>query len=91
MSIYIGNYPRNVKKAVKAFWKGRERASDKQEKAGKKDQGNRGAVTGGKNMDIFADLFELLVRKNGLKNAEVFRTQVANNERVDGFTGRIYS
>lgn len=75
MSIYIGSYPQDVKKAVKAFWKGRERASDKQERTGKKDQGNRGAVTGGKNMDVFANLFELLVRENGLKNAEVCRTQ----------------
>lgn len=75
MSIDIGNYPQNVKKAVKAFWAGRKSASDKQTRAGKKDQGNRGAVTGGKNMNIFADLLESLVRKNGLKKAEVCRTQ----------------
>jgi len=75
MSLNIGNYPQNVKKAVKAFWIGRKTASDKQATEGKKDQGNRGAVTGGKNMDAFADLLESIVRKNGLENAEVHRTQ----------------
>ena len=73
MSIEIGKYPQEVKKAVRAFWSGRKKASDKQANTGKKDQGNRGAVTGGKNMDAFADLLESLVKKNGLKHAEVLR------------------
>lgn len=71
MSIDIGNYPQNVKKAVKFFWNGRSEASTKQKEKGKKDQGNRSAVTGGKNLDAFAELLVDLVKKNGLKDADI--------------------
>lgn len=73
MSINIGNYPDGIKKATRAFWSGRKRASSKQSTAGKKDQGNRGAVTAGKNMDVFADILESLVKLNGLQSATVHR------------------
>lgn len=75
MSIDIGNYPQNVKKAVKAFWSGRKHASTQQARKGKIDQGNRGSVTAGKNMDTFADILESLVRQNGLQDAEVHRNK----------------
>jgi hypothetical protein len=75
MSIEIGKHPQDVKKAVRAFWSGRRKASDRQAKTGNKDRGNRGAVTGGKNMDAFADLLESLVKKNGLKGASVYRNK----------------
>ena len=65
MSIEIGNYPQNVKKAVRAFWKGRSNATKKQKQSGVKDQGNRSAVTGGKNLDGVTDLLIELVKKNG--------------------------
>ena len=71
MSIDIGDYPKNVEKAVRAFWKGRKGATTKQLEAGKADQGNRSAVTGGKNLDGFSTLLIDLVRKNGLKDAEI--------------------
>lgn len=71
MSIDIGDYPKNVEKAVRAFWKSRKGATTKQLKVGKADQGNRSAVTGGKNLDGFATLLIDLVRKNGLKDAEI--------------------
>lgn len=71
MSIDIGNYPKNVEKAVRSFWTGRSGATSKQLRAGKLDQGNRSAVTGGKNLDGFAKMLIELVRKNGLKDAEI--------------------
>lgn len=74
MSIDIGEYPKNVEKAVRLFWKGRKGAINKQLKAGKADKGNRSAVTGGKNLDGFADLLINLVKKNGLQDAEIHRS-----------------
>mgnify|MGYP000265315286 CR=1 FL=1 len=71
MSIEIGDYPKNVEKAVRQFWKSRKGATSKQLESGKADEGNRSAVTGGKNLDGFADLLIELVKKNGLKDAEI--------------------
>lgn len=64
MSIDIGKYPDNVAKAVKAFWTGRLSAAEKQKLTGKKDQGNRGKATGGKNLDALSLLLNSLVECN---------------------------
>jgi hypothetical protein len=64
MSIDIGNYPTNVRHAVKAFWTGRLNAAEKQKLAGKRDQGNRGKATGGKNLDALSLLLNSVVRSN---------------------------
>lgn len=48
-------YQADIKKAVKHFWK--TRGSQKNSKTKKADQGNRGAVTGGKQLDGFVKLF----------------------------------
>lgn len=71
MPLNLANYETKAKTAVKRFWTGRTAASDKQSATGRLDQGERGAVTGGKNMDGFIDLAVDLVRANGLKNAEI--------------------
>jgi len=71
MPLDLTNYETKTKAAVKAFWKGRQAASAKQIGGGKADQGERSAVTGGKNMDGFISLMRDLVRVNGLKSAEI--------------------
>lgn len=71
MSIDIGNYPENVENAVRVFWKERSQATQKQKKSGNLDQGDRSAVTGGKNLDGFANMLIDLVKKNGLKDIEI--------------------
>lgn len=54
-----------------AFWRNRVKASRKQAKTGATDQGERSSVTGGKNMDGFAELVIDLVKANGLGHAEI--------------------
>lgn len=71
MSINLAKYEEQAKEAVKAFWGNRYAAAQQKEEAGKIDQGTRGAVTAGKNMDGFATLMADLVASNGLKDAKV--------------------
>jgi hypothetical protein len=59
--------------AVKFFWETREKQMNKQ--ASGKDTGNRGAVTGGKQMDGFADMLTNLLSKVGISNHEVFTSE----------------
>lgn len=73
MALNLADYQKKAGKAVKAFWKNRDAAQIKQLETGKTDAGNRGAVTGGKNMDGFVSLLIDLIKANGLKDAEIIR------------------
>lgn len=71
MSLFLANYETKARKAVKSFWTGRDEARLKQAAGGKADQGERAAVTAGKNMNGFISLMEELVRGNGLRTADI--------------------
>ena len=60
-----------LQQAIRAFWIGREAAAAKQKQAGRADQGNRGAVTGGKNLDGFRGMILDVVRHHGPVGVEV--------------------
>ncbi|MBK8039564.1 MAG: restriction endonuclease [Verrucomicrobiaceae bacterium] len=71
MALSLANYETKARKAVKSFWTGRDEARLKQAAFGRSDQGERAAVTAGKNMNGFISLMEDLVRGNGLKSADI--------------------
>jgi type II restriction enzyme len=71
MAIDLADYDRKARASVKAFWRNREKARQKQIEAGTSDQGERAGVTGGKNMDGFLSLVKDLVTANGLGDAEI--------------------
>ncbi len=71
MSLDLADYRQAASKAVSAFWKNRAHAQRQQKSAGKRDQGNRSAVTAGKNMNGFLVLIQSLVTRNGLAHAEI--------------------
>ena len=71
MTIDLVDYRRKANEAIKAFWGNREMARLKQLEAGRSDQGERAAVTAGKNMDGFIALVYDLVEANGLANAQI--------------------
>jgi len=71
MAINLVNYEEHAKDAVKMFWGNRSAASKQQAELGRIDQGTRGAVTAGKNMDGFTSLMAELVQANGLANATI--------------------
>ncbi|MDH4481304.1 MAG: PaeR7I family type II restriction endonuclease [Rhodoferax sp.] len=71
MPLNLCNYESQTRKAIKAFWQTRDDAKLKHKEAGKSDQGERAGVTGGKNMDGFANLVVNLVEANGLPDAQI--------------------
>jgi len=71
MALNICDFEKKANTAVKAFWRTRDDAKRKQKESGKSDQGERAGVTGGKNMDGFANLVTDLVKANGLPNAQI--------------------
>ncbi len=75
MALALGSYQRKAREATMAFWGNREQARKKQIEAGKADQGERAGVTAGKNMDGFAALAIDIIKKNGLKRAQIHRNR----------------
>lgn len=73
MPIDLVDYERKAQEATMAFWGNREKARQKQIDAGKADQGERGGVTAGKNMDGFVSLVIDLIEANGLAHAKISR------------------
>ena len=71
MALNLCDFEKKTQAAIKTFWQTRDEAKQKQKESGKSDQGERAGVTGGKNMDGFADLVIDLVRANGLLNASI--------------------
>lgn len=69
------DYRDRVSKAVQAFWRVRTKQKKKQGSAtGRKDAGNRSAVTGGKHLDGFIKLFAKLLSEAGLPNSTIHST-----------------
>jgi hypothetical protein len=75
MALDLVDYEQRTREAVKAFWKNREAARQKQIEMGKADQGERAGVTAGKNMDGFLALVVDLIQANGLDKAEIHQNR----------------
>ncbi len=71
MALDLSDYENKAHAAIKAFWQTRADATHKQKASGKADQGERAGVTGGKNMDGFANLVVDIVKANGLRHAHI--------------------
>lgn len=63
---------KGVKDAVCFFWETRSNQILKQEATDTHDQGNRGAVTGGKQLDGFVELILKLLTMNGISEKSIF-------------------
>lgn len=73
MTIDLVDFEKRATDAVKLFWGNRRLAAERQQTNGRVDQGTRGAVTAGKNMEGFIDLAVAIVEANGLKDAHIIR------------------
>ena len=71
MPLNLLNHEEQAKEAIKVFWRTRGAAIKKQAEKGRSDQGNRSAVTSGKNMDGFLSIAMDIIRANGLPDAEI--------------------
>lgn len=75
MVLDLVDYEQKAREAVKAFWGNREAARQKQIESGKADQGERAAVTAGKNMDGFLALVLDIIKANGLAHAKIYQNR----------------
>ncbi len=75
MALDLQGYKDKAREAVKYFWQSRDHAAAKKSASGKSDQGARGAVTSGKNMDGFIRLMIDIVHANGLPRARIHQTK----------------
>jgi len=75
MPLDLADYDTRARQAIRAFWKERKGAKQKQLLSGKSDQGERSGVTSGKNMDGFVALVKSIVRANGLAHAQLHETR----------------
>lgn len=57
-----------ISEAVRHFWRTRAGQARRQKIAGRSDQGSRGAVTGGKQMDGFVSLVRDILRDGGISD-----------------------
>jgi hypothetical protein len=64
---------KHTAKAVSSYWRARSTQRQKQAGSGKADQGLRGAVTGGAQMDGFVDLFAEIARVGKISESCIFR------------------
>lgn len=71
MPLDLCDYEAKAHEAIRGFWQSRADAKRKQKDLGKTDQGERAGVTGGKNLDGFANLVIDLCKANGLPHAEI--------------------
>jgi hypothetical protein len=68
----LENLETHTRKAVAHYWRTRSAQRKKQQQAGKLDQGLRGAVTGGAQMDGFIKLFTSLICDSGIARECLF-------------------
>ena len=61
-----------VAKAIAHYWRTRQNQSKRQKASGQRDQGARGAVTGGAQMDGFIELFTELLLAAGVDRGCIF-------------------
>jgi hypothetical protein len=71
MPLNLCDYEVKAHEAIKRFWQSRVDATHKQQALGRTDQGERTGVTGGKNLDGFAELIIDLCNANGLPHAQI--------------------
>lgn len=75
MPLDLADYEKKTRDSVMAFWGNRDKAAQKQRESGTVDQGTRGSVTAGNNMDGFVALVIDLVKANGLAHASIHQTR----------------
>lgn len=66
------DYRKDVREAVRHFWNTRDKQSRRQTSVGRRDQGARGSVTGGAQMDGFVELCNRIILKAGIEADCIF-------------------
>ncbi len=72
MKIDLTPYQKYLKQAIEHFWATRNQQIIRQKEGQRTDQGNRGAVTGGKQLDGFIELLAMAARDIGIPKEYIF-------------------
>ena len=78
----LNNLQERIANAVAHYWKTRSAQGSKQKNGGRADQGLRGAVTGGAQMNGFIELFTEVIIKAGIPEQFIFRKKSCRVARV---------
>lgn len=70
--ILTDDLDRKVHAALSYFWSVRSQQIARQYESEHRDQGNRGAVTGGKQLDGFVNLMRDILMENGVEEGDIF-------------------
>lgn len=65
---------KRVRDAIKFFWETRSFQQSRNAESDVRNQGTRGSVTGGKQLDGFIDILKWVLRSNGVSEGEIFTT-----------------
>ena len=76
--------PAKLREAVKLYWDTRSSQGDKQGAGGEKDAGQRSSVTGGKQLDGFAQLLCDLLVQEGITREDIFFNS-KNHRTIPGY------
>ena len=71
-TLYPDNMDMQIRRAIERFWNTRLDQLKRQLSSGGHDQGNRSAVTGGKQLDGFVEIIKGLLVKNGIDESNIF-------------------
>ena len=72
MTLKNNDFHSEISEAISYFWKARKKQVEKQNQTGTHDQGYRGAVTGGAQMDGFISLITEIIESNGTNRKYIF-------------------
>lgn len=76
------NLDSRINNAARYFWETRLNQTNKKSLISTNDQGNRGAVTGGKQLDNFVDLIKDILIMNGIDETSIF---INSNLELPGY------
>lgn len=69
------DYSKEIKQAVRYYWRSKNTALKKNKTGQKIDSGNRGGATGGKNFDGFSAVLAKLAKQTGDKALEIYENK----------------
>ena len=70
--IIFPDIEQRIKDAVRFFWSTRDGQTTRRSVSAARDNGNRGAVTGGKQLDGFIELIKQILTANGVGDDRIF-------------------
>lgn len=69
------DYSEEIRKAVRFYWRTKKAAHRKNQSGDRKDAGNRGGATAGKNLDGLTKIFADIAKETGPRSLEIYKNK----------------